>query len=73
MHNSIQLPTSKFEWVLGKSAKCNNWTAFESLLSHLQSYTDQNLSLEDKITHVLNMLDEILDEKLETSDKFFLR
>ena len=71
MHNGIQLPTSKFEWVLGKSAKCNNWTAFESLLSHLQSYTDQNLSLEDKITHVLNMLDEILDEKLETNDKFF--
>ncbi|XP_023216109.1 uncharacterized protein LOC111618768 [Centruroides sculpturatus] len=36
--NGTQLDNKNFKWLLGSEKKCDQWTKFEALLSHLQGY-----------------------------------
>lgn len=61
-HNNILLLTSKFEFLLGKEGKCLYWKALESLFSHLNGFDISNVSINDKLSSVIKLLQECSDE-----------
>ena len=81
-HNNVCLPTETFKWILQSEEegdlKCNKWTKFENLVSHLNSFTDNSIRNTDKINNSVNFLsqailsDPDLDEKTATKIKFSL-
>ena len=63
-HNDIVLPSSKCEWLFGTELKCDKWSKFESLISHLWTYTGNKLCVSDKLSYILSFASEVIDEKL---------
>ena len=72
-HNDVLLSDSKFSWVLAsgcKEGKCNKWTIFESLLSHLRGYDGKQPCREERLEYALTSLDEVAGDDNEI---FFVR
>ena len=81
-HNNVCLPTESFKWILQSEEdgdlKCNKWTKFDNLVSHLNSFTDNSIRTTDKINnsvHILNAtlsIDPDIDDVTANKIKFAL-
>lgn len=63
-HNNIVVPTSQFKFLDG--SKCNTWSKFDNLISHLYNFHETQSSVDDKLSYILNYYSEVFDEKSGT-------
>lgn len=63
-YKNIPLPAEKLKFILGcegqDGLKCDRWSKFETLVSHLSSYEESNIELSDRVLILVNFLKEAL-------------
>jgi len=74
-YKNMELPLDNFKWILqtedGQFLKCERWTKFENLVSHLQSYNDDSLDVGERSMLLINFLKEALDSDTLDAEKVF--
>lgn len=52
-HKNVCLPSETFKWILQseeqEDLKCDKWTKFENLVSHLNGFTDNSIGTIDTV------------------------
>lgn len=65
-YENIELDSRKFKWLLGSENKCDRWSKFENLISHMSSYSESAISNVDKLSHCIKVIKEILENDSES-------
>lgn len=61
-HESLPIQQTKIQWILGPENKCNMWSKFDTLLTHLGSYQQNTVSNVDKLSTCIKIMKDIIDE-----------
>lgn len=67
-YENTALDQKTFKWLLGSENKCDRWSKFENLLSHLNSYPESAVTDVDKLTQCIKVIKQLLETDSE-SDK----
>ncbi|XP_068204013.1 uncharacterized protein [Palaemon carinicauda] len=64
-YENTALNSNKFKWLLGSENKCDRWSKFENLLSHLSSNLQSAISDVDRVTQCIKVIEGLLETESE--------
>lgn len=62
-YEDSNLPAKKLSWLLGTANKCDRWSKFDTLLSHLASYEESKSDVRDKLWHCISVIHNISENQ----------
>jgi hypothetical protein len=69
--NKLPLDSNSMNWLLGPDSKCTRWTEFDSLLSHLDGFCEEEVeavSTAEKLKKCVGEIKKIVELEFEPSD-----